>query len=289
MSIILEKKVKNPLRKAELRQGGNVDYNDPKFWDSYREYFERYPAEMMESPEDVLVKKRYDYLMGQSETLAKLFLNSHINSLEAKYKRPSTKPYTKVFELQGVQVFVDMDNVKDTNYKVGSPNYRAIQHTILVMLTYIRDVLPNRKPKIVITNLAKNPHTRDYVEPKDAAGISFNKLIFIDEKYKNQPQYYVHEYAHWVADLIPTQTQQMLIDSYEKLVRFYYEKHPKYRGEEITPSAIKRISKFLHFPEYGMSNHDEFFAVLIERWKMLKNNALTYRFKSLVKDVLTRL
>jgi hypothetical protein len=162
------------------------------------------------------------------------------------------------------------------------------------MLTYVRDILPNRKPKIVITSLEKNPYTKGSYDPNNpSAGMAYSKFIFIDENHMDDSVYYVHELAHWVADLIPKQTQEMLIKAFRKFIDLYYKesklRNPAKRGKDLSESERITIADKLGFPEYGLTNHDEFFAVLIENWKQLPNTKLTYKFKSLVKNVLTRL
>jgi len=169
-----------------------------------------------------------------------------------------------------------------------------IKHNVLVMLVYVRDILPNRKPKIVITSLEKNPYTKGSFDPTNpSAGMAYSKHIYIDEYHKEDSVYWVHEYAHWVSDLIPNQTQEMLIRAFKKFLDIYYEgsklRKSSSRGKPLTDSERIKIADKLGFPEYGLTSHDEFFAVLIENWKQLPNNRLTYKFKSLVKGILARL
>jgi len=293
-NLFLERKQRNPLRKEELAASGSEDIMSPKFWETYRTYYRKYPVESMPDPSDQVIKRKYDDLFKSSEALAEKYLDSEIMKIINKLKRPTTKEYKKVYEYQGVQVFVDEVNVEDTNYAPGSYNYRMVKHNVLVMLTYVRDILPNRKPRIVITSLAKNPHTKDSYDPSNpSAGMAYSKLIYIDENHMDDSVYYVHEYAHWVADLIPAQTQEMLIKAFKKFIDLYYKKQnlkkSQDRQKELTDSQRIKIAAKLGFPEYGLTNHDEFFAVLIENWKQLPNNKMTYKFKSLVKNVITRL
>lgn len=76
------------------------------------------------------------------------------------------------------------------------------------------------------------------------------------------------------------------------MLNIYYKKSSlkKPKGNKpLSDLEIYKISQALGFPRYGITNPDEFFAVLIENWKQLPNNKLTYKFKSLVKGILTRL
>jgi hypothetical protein len=293
-NIFLERKQRNPMRKEGLISSGEVDYTSPEFLEKYRQYYRKYPAEQMDDDADRLIRRKYENLLKSSESLAETYLESEIQKLLDKIKRPTSKGYKKVYEYHGVQVFIDEQNINDTNYEIGSYNYRIVKHNVLVMLTYVRDILPNRKPKIVITSLEKNPYTKGSYDPNNpSAGMAYSKFIFIDENHMDDSVYYVHELAHWVADLIPKQTQEMLIKSFRKFIDLYYKesklRNPTKRGKDLSESERIKIADKLGFPEYGLTNHDEFFAVLIENWKQLPNTKLTYKFKSLVKNVLTRL
>jgi hypothetical protein len=242
---------------------------------------------------DKVIKKKYENLLKSSESLADKYLDYEIKKVVNGLKRPVTKKYKKIYEYQGVQVFLDEVNVVDADYSPGSPNYRAVAHSVLVMLTYVRDIIPNKKPKIVITDLAKNEYTKKYEDPNDpSAGMAYKKLIYIDEKYIDVPDYYVHELAHWVADLIPDQTQQMIINAFDKFIEMYYKSTKKKKIDDVkklTNTQRANIARKMGFPKYGLIDHDEFFAVLIEQWKQLPANKLTYKIKSLVKNILTRL
>lgn len=292
--LFLERKQRNPLRKAELISSGELDYLSPEFFDKYRNYYKKYPPERMDDDNDRVIKKKYENLLKSSEELANKYLDSEIRNLVKYVIRQSTKGYKKIYEFQGVQVFLDEANVGDIDYSPGSYNYRMVKHSVLVMLVYVRDILPNRKPKIVITSLKKNPYTsRSYDINDPSSGMAGDKLIYIDEMYVDDNAIWVHEYAHWVVDLIPTQTQDMLIKAFRKFIDLYYKgsklRNPTKRGKELSETEKIKIANKLGFPEYGLTNHDEFFAVLIENWKQLPNNKLTYKFKSLVKNILARL
>lgn len=290
-SLFFERKQRNPLRKKTLSDSDTLDYLDPEFIEQYKNYYKLNSLEDIDDLNDQSIKRRYDNLLKTSENLANAFLDSEINAAIKNLLRQSTKGYRKVYEYQGVKVFLDEKNVTDTDYSIGSPNYQMVKRSVLVMLVYVRDVLPNRKPKIIITSLSKHPYTKrnfDYNEP--SAGMAGDKFIYIDENYIEDNAVWVHEYAHWVADLIPTQTQKMLMQAFKKFISIYYKKvKTKKPNRELTPQEKLKIAEKLGFPEYGLTDHNEFFAVLIENWKQLPRNKLTYKFKSLVKTVLTRL
>jgi hypothetical protein len=305
--LFVERKQRNPLRKDELISSGVFDYFSPENIEKYRRYYREYPVEKMDNVNDRTIRKKYHNLLKSSEELANQYLDSEIKKEYKDAIRIRTKPFKKIYEYQGVQVFLDEENVENTDYTPGSYNYRIVRHSVLVMLVYTRDILPNRKPKILITSLKKHPYTKTAYDPKNpSAGMAGDRLIFIDENYVDNDAIWVHEYAHWVAGLIPKQTKQMLINSFEKFIELYYNKeipkevtnkktngnkkpvNPLRRGKELSIRQKGIIAKKLGFPEYGLTNHDEFFAVLIENWKQLPNTKLTYRFKSLVKNVINR-
>jgi hypothetical protein len=125
-------------------------------------------------------------------------------------------------------------------------------------------------------------------------------LIYVDQEFINKPKVFAHEIAHLVADLIPKQTQPLLKAAYDELLDGYFtESKTKRRTLQPKSNSPKsrmdaknlrvKISEKLGFPEYGLMNFDEFFAVLIEKWHDLPNNINNYRFKSMVKSVLNRL
>ena len=79
--------------------------------------------------------------------------------------------------------------------------------------------------------------------------------------------------------------------AFNEMLDYYYKLSKKKRvdSSEITDAMRARIAKKLGFEKYGLTNHDEFFAVLIENWKVLPNNRITYKFKSTVKSILMRI
>jgi hypothetical protein len=292
MSLVIERKQRNPLRKQELWGQGNLDILNPHYRELYNDVIINSDYDDL-SDIDQRVKRKYENLLKSSEDLANRYLDSAFLRYIERVKKPKAADYKRIYQYQGVEVLLDEANVSDTNYAPGSKNYRDIQHSVLVMLTYVRDLIPNKKPRIVITDVYKNKHVRDvaYSTPFRPAGFAFNKYIFIDENSKDEAAIYVHELAHWIVDLIPTQTQPLLIKAFNDMLDYYYKlsKKKRIQSSEITDSMRTRMAKKLGFDEYGLTNPDEFFAVLIENWKMLPNNKITYKFKSTVKSILIRI
>lgn len=293
--LFLERKIRNPLRKKALANFGEIPYTSPDFIEGYKNYFRLNDIEDVED-KDWRVKAKYDNLFRSSEALAEKYLDSEVLKIINDLKRPTTRNYKKILENQGVQVFIDEENLEDVNYAPGSYNYRMVNSSVINMLQYIREILPNRKPKIVITDLSKNKYTTDTNNTlKDgAAGMEFSKLIFIDWRSIDEPATYIHEYAHLLTDRIPSQSKMLLVKSFVGLINEYYSKMKKRtikpgESSRISNRVLANVATKLGFPEYGTRNPDEFFAVVIEKWKELPKNKAGYKFKSLVKNILTRI
>lgn len=285
-----EKRVSNPLRKGELAGEGNLNYNDPNFANELRDIVKYSNAEDITGVELLEIKRQYDKLKISLPPRAEAYLNSAIAKLVNDLKRPTAKGYKKVYENGGIQVFVDEENLPDGDFSPGSYNFRMVKNGVDNMLQYTRDLFPNKKTKFVITDLQHNPYVaKDY--NKGNAALYFDKHIFLDWKSIDDNNYYVHEYAHHVADTIPSQTKNLLIQSYKEMLDLYFRKVKKRKvaPEEIDDNIRMKIAQKLGFPVYGLTNPDELFAVIIEFWKKFPNNPMTYKFKSLVKKVLTRL
>ena len=102
----------------------------------------------------------------------------------------------------------------------------------------------------------------------------------------------VHEYAHYVADRIPTQTEPMLKAEYKKMLDEYFEKTTRRKALEGSRNEKHRVAmaQKLGLPtSYAASNFDEWFAEIISHWKQLPNTKESYRFKAAVKQVLMRI
>ena len=285
-----ERNLRNRLRKKELADLGERDYLNPESIQEWKNAIRFLSDEDFGLPETKKIKKLYDQWRKISAEKAERFLDLEATKFFNSLKRPKSANYKKIYENRGVQVFLDEENVPDKNYAPGSLNYRMVKNSVDTMLWYMKDLMPNKKPKIVITDLKTNPYVSDVYDPKNAA-LYDAKMIFVDWKYADVPDHYIHEYAHYLADLIPTQTQKLLQDAYREMLNLYFQqtKRKKLDESEISDNIRQRISKKLGFPEYGLLNPDEFFAVLMENWKKLPNNKTTYKFKTLVKSVLTRL
>jgi len=299
----LLEKIKNPLRKQALEDAGkNVDYRQ-----FHNETPEEWKAKVLRNknldPKESIIRNSYLNLNSKFPDRAKTYLDQMAVANTGSILRTKLSPQTtKIYERNGVQVFTD--EFVDIPFDVGTYNYRIMVAAVDRFLSAIGngELLPNRRPKIIISNKNTNPRFKG-LPVKDPAGIYRDRLIYIDQVEIQDPSIWVHEYAHFIVDLIPKQTEPMLDRAYKQMLDFYWRKLKKKRESLVasndTPQEQgrveilrKKIAKKLGFPAYGLSNRDEFFAVLLQHWNdphVFPNNAATYKYKQLVKNVLSRL
>jgi hypothetical protein len=289
----LEEGVSNPLRKKSLGKPLNIPSieNYSKLWKEYILNGD------VQDPIDLDIKNKYLKFKEVFPDRANSWLDSQAKEAALMSRREKTSFYTKILEVEGIQVF--LDGSVDAQFSQDAYRMRMLNHSLRKMLVDIRGILPNKKPKFVITNKHENRRFKNLHTP-NPIGVYTDRIIFIDQYSVDNPDIFIHEYAHYVVDLIPTQTEPILKNSYDQLLDIYWKRAKKRKrslqGEPSKTESMRetqkwreKISHKLGFPEYGLTNFDEFFAVMIENWKKLPNNAATYKFKSLVKDVLNRL
>ncbi len=283
-------RVSNPVRKKRLEDLGWIGYNTPAFKTSLKQHIKYSSLDAMGDHYQKEMKSVYHSLHVILSPRAETYLNNAVDDYTKLFIRPTCKGYEKILDTNGVQVFVDTENVP-MGFSETPIMQTVVKHGVMNMLDYIKDILPNKKPRIIITDLSKHGHSKDLVKRVPSAmGMEMSKTIFLDYRHLNKPSVFIHEYAHYVADLVNKQTEKLLIDAYKEMIDMYFRmaKKKKVDPSQITDKMRAQISKKLKFPEYGLTNHHELFAVLIENWKKFPNNKLTYKFKSLVKDVLNR-
>ena len=210
--------------------------------------------------------------------------------------------FRKILEIQGIQVF--LDRTINSDFSPNSPNMRNVRYSVMKTLNDLRGIIPVKTPKIIIADRDKNKIFLDSEKENGfkSKGLYWQRHIWIDQNFAKDPNTWKHEIAHYVADLIPKQTEPLLEKAYQELLDSYWssvKKKKRYNLEPEDPSFVvsrmkadrmrENISKKLGFPSYGITNFHEFFAVLIENWSSLRNDRNTYRFKQLVKGVLSRL
>jgi hypothetical protein len=277
-------RVKNPLRKAEVSKTTKNKSSivkglvtKAKNKPSFQEYSKNFPTRAAKNIENIE------------------------NKYKSKLFRPSLTPdkYVKV-NIKGFDVYFDKDlpMVEDEAafYKATQTLTRTINKALS---KYIKGIVPIRKPKIVITDLSGEDAA--YASGGSTPAYYENRLIFIDEYKINKPKLFIHEYAHYLADRVGTQTRPLLIKAYNDMLDDYYNKISKEKidlQDRKTDSNLeaknklrerRRIAKAVGFPgQYGLNNFDEFFAELITNWTTMRKNPVTYKFKQTIKNVISR-
>ena len=288
-NLFLERKVRNPLRKMDLAAGGELPYSNPQRVEDWKLYIKQ--SEDL-SGEELKIQQNYFQLKKTLPPRAETYLNREAEKYLSGIKRPPVRGYKKIYENQGVQVFLDDQNMPAGSHMSVEYMGKILRNIIPNFLNYIREILPNRKPKFIITDLTKNLHTKRDAEMEPIAGLEFQRTIFIDWRYADELSIYIHEYAHWLADRVPRQSETMLKHAFDEMLNMYFRatKKKRLQPEEITDQMRNHIAKKLGFPDvYGLTNPDELFSVIIEYWKELPNNKVSYKFKSLVKQVINRI
>lgn len=295
---MLHERIKNPIRKQSIPDSwnkSNLDLEQTK-----REWKEYIIYGKMVDDHDTTIKANYLKLKKMFPQRAESWLDqqSDIESRKILGFRLKIENPIKIYSKQGIDVFID--KYTTINFTKDEQKMLQVKRSVDTMLEYIRGIIPNKKPRIVITDGSKNPYFVK-VDGVNSAAIYIDRMIFIDEDEIDKPKYFVHEFAHYVADLIPTQSEAMLEKAYKQMLDMYWKSakvkkrkleadDPKNREQVLEAERWRRtISTKLGFPEYGLRNFHEFFAVLIENWRNLPANSVTYKFKTLVKDLLGRL
>lgn len=285
-------RVKNPLRKAKIHGKreiplDNMAYyrsrvaeveNDPKF----KEYAKMFPARAAKHLENVKEKLKED---------------SHL--------KPSLTPdkYVKV-NLAGFDVYFD----KDLNFIENPAEFnrfkRMARGTIATAVnSYLKGIVPIRRPKIVISDLTSEEEVA-YRKSSTTPAYYHRGVIYLDEYQIHSVYKFVHEYAHYIADRIPSRTKPLLKKTYDDMLDAYYKevnkKKMNLKDERRHTSKTanrklkerKEIARKLGFPsQYAFNDFDEFFAEVIANWQTFTKNPspITYRFKQAVKSALNTL
>jgi hypothetical protein len=282
-----EKRMRNPLRKKQLEDEGRM---------SNPEYIKSIENEL---PDEELKKIKKMEKAGLPQDMIDHFRNGklalHKKKLQNDYLRAKIdkKKNIPILNKWGIQVFED--NFTDVDVSENSYNYRMINFALRYLVKDYKDILPNRKPKIIITDMKKNPMavgTDIQGNSSTPAGLYQDRLIYIDQYHLDDPDILVHEYAHFVADRIPKQYEPLIRKEYNKMLQSYFERRTSRKNLEGAKNEQHReaMAQKLGLPSaYSTTNFDEFFAELIMSWKSLPNNTHTYRLKSMLKKILTRL
>lgn len=282
-----ERRERNPLRKKELEPLG---YDNKAYADFHVKEFED------NLPQNI--KDTVGLLKIRDPQAAKEFLDKKKQEIASSHLRSKITPdYKKIMTKFGIQVFADPSVTEDVS--PGTYAYKMIDYSIRHLVNDYRDILPNRKPRIVISDMKKNKHATGSHKTGEIAvapGLYRDRLIYLDQYSLDNPDLLVHEYAHFVADRTPTQTEKILQHEYIKMLDTYFEAEtgkPTRRKalEGLRNNKMRElVAKKLGLPTvYSATNFDEWFAEIISHWKRMPNNAHNYRFKKAMKSVLTRL
>lgn len=247
----------------------------------------RLPAEVEDK-----IKKQKD--LGVDDELIQNYISGKLKErekyLKDKYFRTSIKSneYIKVEEINGIQFFMKKDDKV-----LKTPTMFVIKreiHNMVRDLMRMRDILPIRKPRVVIKDLDEKVGYNKEVPPAYYS----DRVIYLDTDSLDNSYYFIHEYAHYIVDLIPKQTEELLLKEYQRFLDYYFKLMKRKKEYDLSEGKKEKlrisIAKKLGLPsEYAFVNSDELFAEIIAHWKDIPNNKGSYRFKQSMKRVLTRL
>lgn len=291
VSLLLEKtRVKNILRKMDLQKrgvGSNKEYADKHI----REWEKNKPKSVLDT---------FNLLKIRDPKKADEYMVSAREAEYGKYLRTSIKKdrYEKIYEKYGVKFYIDMsDSMWSTpqGEQLKTRMLRNIKLSVDMFLNDIKGILPLKKPTFIIKNLNKDSKLRNVYKTgeKDIPPAYYlDRIIYLDFSYIDNHAYMTHEYAHYIADLIPKQTEPILQAEYSKMLDNYFKdgKKRKSLGGIHNKNIRAEVAKKMGLPtDYAATNFDEWFAEIITHWKSIPNNVATYRFKNALKKVIIRL
>lgn len=285
---IFFEKVKNPLRKKRLQRR------------KYRlDNLEAFNNKIEEIKEDPTFKKMSEKFPER----ASKYIEKKKTELAPFYLKPKLNPNDHVVvKLQGFDVFFDKSLPFTDNPTEFAKVKRRLNSTIYsAKNVYLKGLLPIRKPKIVVSDLSSFEDIA-FRSDQSLSGFYRDGVIYIDEYSVHDTDTFVHEYSHFLADRVKSQTQTALRKAYNNMLDAYYNELNKKRIDlkdkrtDSPKTSAKKlqereaIAQKLGFPsEYGLNDFDEFFAELMVNWKSMPLNAITYRFKKSVKEIINRL
>lgn len=274
-----EMRCKNPLRKMSLHKETNLDYVNKekrKLPEKYKRLIEKLENDGA-SRSQVRKFRKEKYVEHEKQL--------RLENLRTRIDEPNL-----ILKKYGIRVYTD--KYTSIDFSRNSVNFRVVTNIINHFVRDYRDIIPNRKPKIVITKLEDNPTTK---KDSDAYGLYYDGWIYISDEVYDDIGTWIHEYAHYLTDRMSTQTEKLLKEGYREMLNEYFiattGKKTRKRSLQGDANEMHRreMAKRLKLPdEYATTNFDEWFAVLIENWKNMPNNKHTYRFKKLLKKVLNR-
>ena len=222
--LFVERRERNRLRKQELKDEGVPNYKD---WVDQEK--ENLP------PEELNKIKKMEKLKVPSELIDKFS-----NAKKVEYEKRLKDDYlrTKVegellLTAYGIKVF--KDKYVEQDFKEGSLNMRTLKRLLQMLFRDYRDLLPNRKPKIVITNTKENPKLKgvNIIGSNTApAGVYHDRIIYLDQFSVDNIDVLIHEYAHFLSDRMSKQVEPFLRNEYKKMLDSFFERKTRRKNFE---------------------------------------------------------
>jgi hypothetical protein len=284
--IFFEKRERNRLRKQELKDSGVI--NNKEWVDQEKKNLPPVELEKIKKMEELQVPPELIDKFKEGK------LKEHGKKLSSEYLiGKENKDLVFRRNYRNVKIYTDpyVVNVEKSVKRTFS--------TVFTMMTTLKDIIPTRGFSVIVTNSERNPNfpkVKSLGDGSKALAYYMRNKIYVDELDPIDASTLLHEYAHLLADRVPKNVERMIRREYEKMINDYFTsitgKRSRRKNLEGKRNAINRekVAKALGLPsDYAATNFDEWFAVLIEHWKQMKNNMHTYEFKKILKKVIIRL
>jgi hypothetical protein len=284
-----ERANRNPLRKQDL-----VDRGIP----NKKEWVDNKAKEL--TPDE----KREIKNLSRRKSTTEDHINNLKNDIEAKKKKSLENDYLRgkirddlrlVKKHRGVKIYVDQ-------YIKNRYAPAKLVNTINKLFDNYGDIVPRRGFEVIISNAENNPDfaTMSNIGDKNkkSSGYYQDRRIYIDDENVGNVELLLHEYAHFLAERIPSQTLPLIKKEYNRMLNSYFR---ELNGKRTGRKKLEGVANENHRRQmaikmglseelsYASTNLDEWFAVLIENWKNLPNNKYTYSLKNLLKKILIRI
>lgn len=124
------------------------------------------------------------------------------------------------------------------------------------------------------------------------------KFIYIDQYHVDDPELWIHEYAHYISYIIPDRFIEYANEEYGKMLSEYFKYYVQKRTTRKqldssyydNPTHRAKMAKYLGLPtDYASSNSDEFFAEMLTHWNDIPDNKITFRLKQVMRKILMML
>jgi hypothetical protein len=287
--LYFERRERNPLRKRELEQQ-NIDN-----YAYVQQQKEKLPKEKLAQ---IRKMKKLGVEPERIETFRQAKLAEREKELKKQHFRTKLEKPVLIGYIEGIKIYKDKYTTVDL--RPGSEHSKEILQNVQRLVTEFKDILPNKKPTIIVSDGSKNPamQTKGRLGTTNfkAAGIYFDRKIYIDENHTGDMRVLLHEYAHYIAGRIPREMEPILAEEYKKMLNEYFGKETKHKSLQGKHNKQHRIAmaKKLGIPSpdddpnaYAATNFHEWFAEIMANWRKISTTPQGYRFKQAVKRVLT--